>query len=117
MVAPAAYYIAMRDTTPFASFLPLNGFIMVLRNDRLIAGDLFPNNLLNKPLFVVNGGRDPLYPTSVVEPVHRASEEGRRRMSSIARSQRGHDTPWWPGSKTRSKRSSASIRAIRSRIG
>ena len=41
-----AYYVAMRDTTPFASFLPLNGFIMVLRNDRLgVDGELFPNNL------------------------------------------------------------------------
>ena len=25
-----AYYVAMRDTTPFASFLPLNGYWMVL---------------------------------------------------------------------------------------
>ena len=64
-----AYYTAMRDTTPFASFLPLNGFIMVLRNETAEAdGDLFPNNLLNKPLFIVNGGRDPMYPTSVVDP-------------------------------------------------
>ena len=30
-----AYYVAMRDTTPYASFLPLNGFIMVLRNPDL----------------------------------------------------------------------------------
>ena len=29
-----AYYVAMRETTPFASFLPLNGYLMVLRNDR-----------------------------------------------------------------------------------
>ena len=28
-----AYYAALRDTTPFASFLPLNGFIMVLQNE------------------------------------------------------------------------------------
>src|SRR5882672_8723587 len=27
------YYTAMRDTTPFASFLPLNGFILVLKNE------------------------------------------------------------------------------------
>ena len=61
-----AYYIAMRDTTPYASFLPLNGFIMVLPSvDR---GRSFPNNLRNKPFFVVNGGKDPLYPTRVVEP-------------------------------------------------
>jgi len=31
--ATGTYYIAMRDTTPFASFLPLNGFIMVLTSD------------------------------------------------------------------------------------
>jgi hypothetical protein len=26
----SAYYVAMRDTTPYASFLPLNGYIMIL---------------------------------------------------------------------------------------
>ena len=71
------YYMAMRETTPFASFLPLNGFIMVLRNERSEAdGDLFPNNLMNKPLFIVNGGRDPLYPTSVVDPYIAHMKEG-----------------------------------------
>ena len=29
------YYIAMRDTTPYASFLPLNGFMMILQNPSL----------------------------------------------------------------------------------
>src|SRR5262249_3859144 len=63
------YYTAMRDTTLLASFLPLKGFIAVLKNETADAdGDLFPNNLVNKPLFIVNGGRDPLYPTSVVDP-------------------------------------------------
>ena len=67
--ATGAFYIAMRETTPFASVLPLNGFIKVLENETPEAdGDLFPNNLLNKPLFVVNGGRDPMYPTAVVDP-------------------------------------------------
>ena len=75
-----AYYTAMRDTTPFASFLPLNGFIRVLENETADAdGDLFPNNLRNKPLFVVNGGRDPMYPTSVVDPVIAHLTESRRR--------------------------------------
>src|SRR5436309_15808802 len=50
------FYTAMRDTTPFASFLPLNGFMLVLQNETAEAdGDLFPNNLRSKPLFVVNG--------------------------------------------------------------
>ena len=65
----AAYYFAMRDTTPYASFLPLNGFILVLRNrDLRLRGALFPHNLTNKPFFVVNGGKDPLYPAAGVAP-------------------------------------------------
>ena len=80
----------MRDTTPFASFLPLNGYMMVLANDQLrLDSELFPTNLRNKPLFVVNGGQDPLYPIRSVEPyvehlrtsgvVGRLSSAGRRR--------------------------------------
>src|SRR4029078_4551465 len=61
--APGLYYVAMRETTPFASFLPLNGFMMVLANDRVGAdAELFPTNLLKKPLFVVNGGEDQMDP-------------------------------------------------------
>ena len=64
----AAFYVAMRDTTPYASFLPLNGFIMVLRNrDVGVVGALFPHNLTNKPFFVVNGGQDRLYPAARVD--------------------------------------------------
>ena len=92
-----AYYLAMRDTTPFASVLPLNGFIRVLENETAAAdGDLFPNNLVNKPLFVVNGGRDPMYPTSVVDPIvahlHGAGVDITYRPQPAA----GHDTSWWP---------------------
>ncbi len=93
-----AFYLAMRDTTPFASFLPLNGFILVLKNETAETdGDLFPNNLVNKPLFIVNGGRDPMYPTSVVAPyVEHLKTEG---VDLVYRPQpdAGHDTSWWPG--------------------
>jgi hypothetical protein len=95
-----AYYTAMRDTTPFASFLPLNGFIMVLENEMADAdGDLFPSNLLNKPLFIVNGGRDPMYPTSVVEPYIEHLKSG--GVDLVYRPQPGaaHDTSWWPDIK------------------
>ena len=95
-----AYYIAMRETTPFASFLPLNGFIKVLENETAEAdGDLFPNNLLNKPLFVVNGGRDPMYPTSVVDPY--IDHLKRAGVGLVYRPQpdAAHDTSWWPAIK------------------
>src|SRR5262245_33424654 len=46
-----AYYVAMRETTPFSSFLPLNGFWMVLASESLkVDGPLYGNNLRNKPL-------------------------------------------------------------------
>jgi len=92
-----AYFAAMRDTTPFASFLALNGFILVLKNETAEAdGDLFPNNLRNKPLFIVNGGRDPMYPTSLVDPsVEHLKNAG---VDLVYRPQPGaaHDTSWWP---------------------
>jgi hypothetical protein len=95
--ATALYYLAMRDTTPFASFLPLNGFMMVLANERVgVDTDLFPTNLLNKPLFVVNGGQDPLYPIRLVEPY-----VGHLRGSGVTvdyhpRPEGAHNTAWWP---------------------
>jgi predicted esterase len=92
-----AYYIAMRDTTPFASFLPLNGFMMVLRNEMSQAdGDLFPNNLVNKPLFIVNGGRDPMYPTSIVDPYIEHLKKGGVDLEYRPQPDAGHNTSWWP---------------------
>lgn len=95
-----AYYVAMRDTTPYASFLPLNGFVGVLSNDRLqIDGDLFPGNLRNKPLFVVNGGQDPLYPIAEVEPYVRHFAKGGVAITYKPQPEAAHDTSWWPSVK------------------
>ena len=92
-----AYYTAMRETTPFASFVPLNGFILVLKNETAEAdGDLFPNNLLNKPLFVVNGGRDPMYPTSVVDPYIEHLKSAGVDLVYRPQPNAAHDTSWWP---------------------
>ena len=89
------FYMAMRDTTPFASFLSLNGNMLVLRSNDVRSGDLFPNNLRNKPVFVVNGGRDPLYPTSYVGPyVQHLKEKG---VNVVYQPQPNgvHNTAWW----------------------
>ena len=98
--ATGAFYIAMRETTPFASILPLNGFIKVLENEtREADGDLFPNNLLNKPLFVVNGGRDPMYPTAVVDPYVERLKNGGVDVTYRPQPSAAHDTSWWPDVK------------------
>ena len=95
-----AFFIAMRDTTPYASFLPLNGYVLVLRSPELeIRSDLFLNNLRNKPLYIVNGGKDPLYPIDAVEPSIVHLDKG--GVSIVYRPQvnAGHDTSWWPALK------------------
>jgi predicted esterase len=92
-----AYYVAMRDTTPYASFLPLNGFHVVLANvDLDVDGPLYPNNLRNKPLFVVNGERDPLYPTSRVSPHIDNFRKGGVVLEYRPQAGAGHNTRWWP---------------------
>ena len=93
----ATYYFAMRDTTPFASFLPLNGALMVLRNrSMLIDGELFPNNFVNKPFFIVNGGRDPLYPTARVGPYIELMKKGGVTTTYLPQPNAVHNTAWWP---------------------
>ena len=95
--ATGAYYVAMRDTTPYASFLPLNGFIMILANPSVgIREQLFPNNLRNKPFFVVNGGRDQLYPTSLVDPYVRHLQGGGVELTYRPQPEGQHNTAWWP---------------------
>jgi len=92
-----AYYVAMRETTPFASFLPLNGFWMVLASDSLkIDGPLYGNNLRNKPFFIVNGGRDQLYPTDLVDPHIEHFKKHGVSLVYEPQPEAGHNTQWWP---------------------
>lgn len=93
----ATYYFSMRDTTPFAAFLPLNGAIPVLRNRSMrIDGELFMHNMVNKPFFIVNGGLDPLYPTSLVEPFVKQMQTGGGVVTWLPQPEAVHNTAWWP---------------------
>ena len=94
-----AYYVGMRETTPFSSFLPLNGFIMVLSSDSIDDGGIFPNNLRDKPMFVINGGKDPLYPTSEVEPFVKHLMNNGVDIAYHPQPEAGHNTAWWPQMK------------------
>jgi hypothetical protein len=94
--ATGGYFIVMRDTTPFASFTPLNGFLMVLANGEIDDGHIFPNNLRDKPMFVVNGGRDRLYPTSIVEPYTRHLMKSGVEVEYHPQPEGEHNTKWWP---------------------
>jgi hypothetical protein len=97
--ATGAYFMAMRDTTPYASFLPLNGYIMVLANGEIDDGHTFPNNLRNKPMFVINGGKDRLYPISIVEPFTRHLMRNGVQIEYHPQPDGEHNTAWWPEMK------------------
>ena len=94
-----AYYVAMRETTPFASFLPLNGYLLVLAARDIDDGLIFANNLRNKPIFAVNGGRDPLYPTRIVDPTIEQMKRGGVTVEYHPQPNGVHNTAWWPDVK------------------
>jgi dienelactone hydrolase len=98
--ATGAYYLAMREPTLWSSVLPLNGSILVLRSASTgVHGELYGNNLVNKPLFVVNGELDPLYPVAQVEP--HVAWFARLGVPHVFRPQpgAGHNTAWWPAER------------------
>ena len=97
--ATGAYYVAMRHTTPFAAYLPLNGNLLVLRSEDVRSGNLFPNNLRNRPFFVVNGGRDPLYPASYITPTVEHLKEKGVEVHYQPQPNGVHNTAWWPDVK------------------
>ena len=58
-------------------------------------GDLFVSNLVNRPFFVVNGMRDPLYPAARVAPYLEALETAGVSLTFHPQATGGHDTSWW----------------------
>ena len=95
-----AYYFGMREPDAFASFLPMLGMALVLANDQMgVEGSLFPNNLRYKPFFVVNGGRDPLYPIDRVQLYLDRFKAGGMEIDYRPQPQAGHDRSWWPSLK------------------
>ena len=95
--ATGAYFVAFKNTTAWASFVPLIGDMTVLAVPAVRAdGDMFPGNAVNKPFFVVNAGLDRLYPAHVTQVyvnhlrVLGATVEFRVVPDS------DHSTAWWP---------------------
>lgn len=95
------YYFAMKASTPWAAYFPFIGHPAVLSNPRTgVVGEMFESNVVNKPLYVVNGDTDRLYPVSRVVPYIEAfREEG---ATVVFRPQSGgHNTRWWNGESPR----------------
>src|SRR5262249_12318658 len=73
-----------------------NGSYMALAaGDIGVQGPLFLNNLRNKPLFIVNGGMDRIYPSGLVDPfIQRLL--GHVEVAYRPQAGAAHDTSWWP---------------------
>ncbi len=94
--ATGVFYHAFKATTPWAAFLLFNGHPVVLANPASdVDGDMHVTNLRNKPLFVINGGRDRLYPTSSVLPFLRLFREAGVAIDFRPQEEAGHDMSWW----------------------
>ena len=106
------YYMALKEPNPWSSYLPLNGSIAVLRNPENGAdGEMYGNNLVNAPLYIVNGENDQLYPVSQVEPHITWFERMGVDVTCSARRPAPGTTP--RGGRPSARRSSSSCTIIR----
>ena len=92
-----AYFFAFKQPTPWAAFLPYIGPPGVLRNQQSGGGyRLYFENLMSKPLYIVNGENDRLYPASSVAPfIEILAEEGVDHIWKVI-PEGGHNTNWLP---------------------
>lgn len=92
-----AYFFAFKQPTAWAAFLPYIGHPGVLRNAQSGGGyRLYFENLMAKPLYIVNGENDPLYPASSLESfIDILVQEGVDHSWTIIEGG-GHNTSWLP---------------------
>ncbi len=91
-----AYYLGVKDPTPWAALFPFIASPGVLLNPRVGAeGHIHLGNLINTPLYIVNGETDRLYPVRSVEPYLRSFAEAGVPFEFHPQPG-GHDTAFWP---------------------
>lgn len=96
------YFLAMREATLWSACLPLNGHPLVIANPQTGAdGQLYSGNLANCPLYIVNGGKDPLYPAASVAPIVAMFERAGVPLVFQVHPEAGHDVDWWPQERPR----------------
>ena len=91
-----AYYMAFKDPTAWASFVPLIGNMTVLATPSVRTdGEIFPGNAVNRPLYIVNTGRDRLYPAHALEMyVDHLRKLGAPVVFRVY-PELDHSTEWW----------------------
>lgn len=96
------YYLAMREATPWSACVPLNGHPLVIANPQTGAdGQLYARNLANCPLYIVNGGRDRLYPAASVAPIVDMFKRAAVPLTFQVHPDGEHNVNWWPEERPR----------------
>ena len=94
--ATGAYYFAFKAATPWAGYLAFIGHPAVLGHPgTVVDGQMHVVNLRGKPLFVVNGARDRLYPAALIEPYVRLFADAGVEVAFRPQAEAGHDLSWW----------------------
>ncbi len=92
-----AYFFAFKQPTEWAAFLPYIGHPGVLRNPQSGGGyRLYFENLVGKPLFIVNGENDRLYPAASLESFMEILEQENIPHTWRVIEEGGHNTEWMP---------------------
>ncbi len=97
-----AYFFAFKQPTEWAAFLPYIGHPGVLRNPQSGGGyRLYFENLAGKPLFIVNGELDRLYPAASLESFMEILEQEGIDHTWRVIAEGGHNTNWMPEERER----------------
>ncbi len=92
-----AYFFAFKQPTEWAAFLPYIGHPGVLRNPQSGGGyRLYFENLMGKPLYIVNGENDRLYPAASLQSFIAILEEEGVTHTWRVIEEGGHNTRWLP---------------------
>jgi pimeloyl-ACP methyl ester carboxylesterase len=96
------YYLAMREATLWSACVPLNGHPLVIANPQTGAdGQLYSGNLANCPLYIVNGGKDRLYPAASVAPMVDLFKRAGVPLRWQVHPDGAHNVNWWPEERPR----------------
>jgi pimeloyl-ACP methyl ester carboxylesterase len=96
------YYLAMREATLWSACVPLNGHPLVIANPQTGAdGQLYSGNLANCPLYIVNGGKDRLYPAASVAPIVELFKRAAVPLTWQVHPDGEHNVNWWPEERPR----------------
>ncbi|MCY4265343.1 MAG: hypothetical protein OXE78_10860 [Gammaproteobacteria bacterium] len=92
-----AYFFAFKQPTEWAAFFPYIAHPGVLRNPQSGGGyRLYFENLMTKPLYIVNGENDPLYPASSLDSFIAILEDEAVHYRFRAIPEGEHNLRWFP---------------------